>query len=122
MRSTGSQINPSTLGPGNASGVGVPSYQLFPQIRSGNYFPRALGAVGPGGITSTGSIRPAFPPQAAGPAVRGGTVSSPVGGGKGGTGTGATGGSFNLVSSPTLWAIGALFAGFVLLRYVHHGY
>lgn len=123
MRSTGSAINPSTLGSGNASGVGWPSQQLFPQFRSANYYPRPLAAVGPGAIGSRGASRPAFPPQSSGPAFPSG---QPVAGGKGGTGL-SIGGSnsgnpFHPLQSPVIVALVALFAGFLLLRYVHHGY
>lgn len=121
MRSTGSTINPSTLGSGNASGVGVPSFQLFPQFRSGNYYPRPLAAVGPGAVGSRGASRPAFPPQSSGPAFPSGQA---VAGGKGGTGgsVGGDGNPFHPLQSPVIVALIALFAGFLLLRYVHHGY
>lgn len=121
MRNVRSTINPSTLSPGNASGVGSPSYQLFPQFRSGNYYPRPLAAVGPGAIGMRGAARPAFPPQSSGPAFPSGQL---VAGGKGGTGgsVGGTGNAFHPTQSPVIIALVALIAGFLLLRYVHHGY
>lgn len=104
---------------GGASSA-VVNGQLVPWYRQGNIFPRPISAAGPGG---TGV--PAFPPQTSGPGVG----SSKVGGGSlaasvataGGSASGSTN-PWDPAHSPVPWLIGFFVVGFLLLRYVHHGY
>lgn len=80
------------------------NYQLVPQVRSNYFFPSAVGPVVQG--------VPASPPQ------------SPPGYGAGVSNAAASAASnpWSFTKSPVPWLLVFALVGFLLLRYVHHGY
>jgi hypothetical protein len=102
------------------SSSSVVNGQLVPNIRVGNIFPRPMSATGPGGFGV-----PAFPPQTSGPGVSLGSIgggSSSVAGVSSGNVASATNSPWNPAKSPVPWLLGFFIGGYLLLRYVHHGY
>lgn len=109
-----SAINPSTLGPGNASSI--VNGQLVTAARSGNWYPRPLALAGPGGISS-GITNPGIVPQSAGPLFAGSAAgsSSVVQANQ------AAANPFSFLKSPIPLLIGAVIVVALMMHFVHHG-